>query len=168
MIKCSFKFRQDRNGEYVKVHNEAVTGRYSEVCGGQFMVEVPIDEKTGAPVSSRRYTPLEIIKFIDSTSPIIFNAVTKGIRYAEAVLTMYWYSTDKGEEEPYYEILLEDVTFIKQKEIFSEGGFDSVGKETPPMESVCLVAGKVKKTFFDGHISCADEYKSKAMAAAAA
>jgi type VI secretion system secreted protein Hcp len=167
VIKCSFKFKQDPQGEYVKVQDETVVGRYSEVRGGSLTVEVPTDEKTGTPVSSRQYTPLEIIKFIDSASPIIFSGITKGTKFSEAVVTMYKYNTSKGEEEAYYEMVFENVTFTKQKEILSEG-YENAGKETLPMEAVCLVAEKVTKTFIDGHISHPDEYKSKAKSSAAA
>lgn len=167
MIKCSFKFKQDPQGEYIKVQDETVVGRYSEVRGGYLTVEVPTDEKTGTPVSSRRYSPLKIVKFIDSASPVIFSGVTKGTKFSEAVVTMYKYNTAKGEEEAYYEMIFENVTFTKQKEILSEG-YENSGKETPPMEAVYLVAEKVTKTFMNGHISHLDEYKSKVAAAAAA
>jgi len=165
MINCSFKFRQNAGEEYVNITNPTVPGRFSEIIGGNFQVEVAIDDVTCAPTSSRQYKPLEIEKYVDSASPIIYQAICKGTRFNEAVLTMYRYNQDRGEEEAYYEIKLENVTFTSQKELLSDLHRPS-GKK-PPSEMVYLVAEKVTKTFLDGCITHTDSYRDKETAVAA-
>jgi type VI secretion system secreted protein Hcp len=166
MIKCSFKFKQDVAGDYLKVEDEAVIGRGSEVWGGNFNVEVPTDKKTGDIVSTRLYDPLTVVKCVDSTSPVIFSAVTQGSIFAEAVITMYKYDSKTGKETEFYQIVLEDVTFTRQKELLD--GMDDDDQETPPLEEICMTGKTVTKKYLNGNISHTDKYKTKLTSAAAA
>jgi len=81
-------------------------------------IEIPNDTHTGTPTGQRIHKPLVITKQMDSASPKIMQACTKGEQLKEWQLDLYRI-TDKGTEEHYYSIKLGGAIIVKS-ELYTE------------------------------------------------
>ena len=77
-------------------------------------IEIPRDMHTGLPTGQRIHHPLVITKHIDKSSPSLMQACTSGEQFSEVILKFY-HITDKGTEEQYYTIKLENAIIVKMK-----------------------------------------------------
>ena len=74
-------------------------------------INVPRDSKTGKPTGQRSHGPLIITKMIDKSSPLLYNALTKGETLSKVAIK--WYRTSAaGIPEHFFTIELEDAMIV--------------------------------------------------------
>ena len=84
------------------------------VYGVEHTIEIPMDQYTGLATGQRFHRPLTIIKAVDSSSPLICQALCTGKVMKTFVLDFYRIN-EKGQEEFYYQITLENATVVNYK-----------------------------------------------------
>ena len=74
-------------------------------------VTVPTDPQSGQPTGQRVHKPLTITKIFDKSSPLLYQALTRGERLTQCVLK--WFRTSpQGVQEHYFTMTLEDAIII--------------------------------------------------------
>jgi len=81
------------------------------VYGVKSQMEVPRDQHTGLPTGQRIHHPLTIIKSVDSSSPLICQALVSGERIKKFQLNFHRIN-EQGEEELYYTIELKNALIV--------------------------------------------------------
>jgi len=156
--RLSFELK-DETGMIIPME-EAVLGRHAEIYQYNFCIEIPVDKGTGKVTGIREYSPLEITKPIDKSSPVIYQKLTDGIKLKEATIRFYRHDPMQGVEKEFYNIKFEDLTVIRQKQCVLDTQSEP-GRSMPPIEKISMVAERVTKTIMDGHIAHTDEYRKK-------
>jgi len=74
-------------------------------------ISIPRDPQSGQPSGQRVHEPLTISKLYDKSSPLLYNALTKGETLPTVELK--WYRTSyEGKPEHYFTIVLEDAVIV--------------------------------------------------------
>ncbi len=84
------------------------------VYGVEHNIEIPRDPHTGLPTGQRIHKPLIITKHVDQASPKLNQACTSGEQLSEVTLQFYRIN-EKGQEEHYYTIKLENAIIVNMK-----------------------------------------------------
>ncbi len=110
---------------------------------------VPTDKETGLPTGRRVYSPTNFVHALDSATPKLRQAATRG----EALtITADYYTFDSaGQEVKYYTISYEDAIISDIRTFTDARGY--------VYESVSFTFGKVTHTYLDGNISSSDSFK---------
>jgi len=83
------------------------------ILGFEQMVEIPRDIHTGLPTGQRIHHPLSIIKYMDKSSPLLYQAICTG---ESMNVTIKFYRTDgSNPEEHYYTITLTNAISVEMK-----------------------------------------------------
>lgn len=103
----------DDGGELIKA-GVKIKGRegFAEVYAMDYHVSVPSDPNSGLLTSVRKHANVEVIKRIDQSSPILFQACCRGQRLKSVCLNWYHIS-EQGVEENYFSHMLTDVKVVK-------------------------------------------------------
>lgn len=102
----------------------------------QHSVKLPTDQR-GLPNGRRVHMPITILKELDRTSPMLYQALSEGELLAE--VTIDWYRIDSaGMEELYYRQTLKNAQ-ITAIEFVVEHEADSANSKTGHMEKVSLI-----------------------------
>ena len=75
-------------------------------------IEIPKDTHNGLPTGQRIHKPFTIVKKFDSASPKVMQACTSGEQLASWELKLFRIN-DKGQEEHYYTIKLNESVIVK-------------------------------------------------------
>ena len=81
------------------------------IKGFKHNILIPRDPQSGQPSGQRVHAPLQITKLFDKSSPLLYNALTKGETLTEVELKWYRISY-AGKPEHYFSILLEDAVIV--------------------------------------------------------
>lgn len=115
--------------------NESLVKEFSHT------IKIPRDPQSGQPSGQRVHEPLAITKLIDKSSPLLYNALTKGETLKK--VEMKWYRTSyEGKPEHYFTMLLEDAVIVG---ITSEMGMEAgnATSQVAPMEKVSFAYRKI-------------------------
>jgi type VI secretion system secreted protein Hcp len=97
-------------------------------------IKIARDSKAGLPVGQRSHQPLVIVKLVDKSSPLLYNAVTKGETLSK--VEVKWYRTGyNGKIENYFTTTLEDAVIV---DIFSD-----IDGDGTPIERVAFAYRKI-------------------------
>ena len=77
----------------------------------EYGASTPINHATGQPTGQRTHDALSIVKLVDKSSPILFEAHNKGETLTSVEIKIYRTSYN-GKQEHFYTIALEDVRII--------------------------------------------------------
>ncbi|QKF81495.1 Hcp family type VI secretion system effector [Halarcobacter ebronensis] len=81
------------------------------IKGFSHNISIPRDPQSGQPSGQRVHEPFVISKLFDKSSPLLYNALTKGETLTEVELK--WYRTSyAGKPEHYFSIVLEDAVIV--------------------------------------------------------
>ena len=121
---------------YQKGHeNEAL------IKGFSHNISIPRDPQSGQPSGQRVHDPIVISKLFDKSSPLLYNALTKGETLTEVELK--WYRTSySGKPEHYFTVLLEDAVIVNV-DAFMENEQDQVKTQVAPLEKVSFAYRKI-------------------------
>ena len=74
-------------------------------------IKIPRDPKSGLPTGQRSHQPLILTKNFDKSSPLLYNALTKGETLTNVEIK--WYRTGyTGKPEHYFSVVLEDAVVV--------------------------------------------------------
>lgn len=128
-----------------------------ELRGIHHNLSIPTDNNTGKLTGTRQHAPFQFEKEIDSASPYLYKAVATGQTLRSCELKWYRIS-DAGQEEEYFNILMEGVKVISISPIMH----DTRGcLGTGHMESVALRYAKVTWRYVDGNIQFTDAWNER-------
>ena len=161
--RCSLEIK-DENGEVIEME-QAIEGRHAEVYQFKFGVNVSVDNISGKLTGTRQYQPLTITKPICKASPILFRKLCEGKKLEEAILTVYRHDPDEGDEKPFYQITLKQVSLIGITPLVRDTTVESA-RHVPPLEDVELIGESVTMCIVDGNIEYTDYYKTRSGLAA--
>ena len=117
-----------------------------EVMQYSHSIYIPRDPQTGLPVGKRVHHPLTIVKVIDRSSPLLYQACTGGEHLT--VELKLWRPSPIGEEH-YFTIRLEDAIIVSIRPYTpAPGRFESMEEvATLPMEEVSFTYRKIIWTY---------------------
>ena len=121
-------------------------------------VEIPKDTHTGLPTGQRIHHPLLITKAKDGSSPLLFQACCSGERFTAWQL-QYYRINDKGQEELYFTIKLENAIIVKMRE-YTPLTFLPDNKPYHDMEDVSFTYEKISWTYETDGIEAEDDWKA--------
>lgn len=104
-------------------------------------VNIPRNATTGQPTGQRTHNPLIVTKLIDKSSPLIYNALTKGETLTKVELK--WYRTSyAGKAEHFYTVTLEDAV-ITNVDASMESQETTSASQVLPLEVVSFSYRKI-------------------------
>lgn len=121
-------------------------------------VEIPRDTHTGLPSGQRIHKPLKVLKHKDQSSPLLYQACCSGEHISNFELDYYRIS-DKGQEEHYFTIKLENAIIVEMRE-FTPTTFLEENKPYHDMEEVSFSYEKIVWTYEPDGIESEDDWKS--------
>lgn len=138
-----------------------VTGREGsiELTGMQHDLFIPIDDTTGAATGARQHEAYTFEKLIDSSSPLLYKALTTGKTLAKAVFKFYRISYN-GQEEEYFITTLENVKVCHVVPVMfdtKDPDFEKHGH----IEHVGLRYEKINWHYTDGNIKYSDSWNDR-------
>lgn len=151
-------FIKDDGGAVIRGGSDVMHREGSiELRGVQHLLSIPTDNNTGKLTGTRQHAPFMFEKEIDSASPYLYKAVATGQTLKEAEIKWYRIS-DAGQEEEYFNILMEDVKVISISPIMHDTrNFPGTGH----MESVALRYAKITWKYVDGNIQFTDAWNER-------
>ncbi|MBY4888062.1 type VI secretion system tube protein Hcp [Pantoea sp. DY-15] len=151
-------FIKDDGGAVIRGGSDVMHREGSiELRGVQHLLSIPTDNNTGKLTGTRQHAPFIFEKEIDSASPYLYKAVATGQTLKEAEIKWYRIS-DAGQEEEYFNILMEDVKVISISPIMHDTR-NCPG--TGHMESVALRYAKITWKYVDGNIQFTDAWNER-------
>jgi len=151
-------FIKDDGGAVIRGGSDVMHREGSiELRGVQHLLSIPTDNNTGKLTGTRQHAPFMFEKEIDSASPYLYKAVATGQTLKEAEIKWYRIS-DAGQEEEYFNILMEDVKVISISPIMHDTR-NCPG--TGHMESVALRYAKITWKYVDGNIQFNDAWNER-------
>ena len=138
-----------------------VTGREGsiELTGIQHDLFMPCDDFTGAPAGTRQHEAYTFEKEIDSSSPLLYRALTSGRTLKKAELKFYRINYN-GQEEEYFNVKLEDVIVCHIMPVMFHTKDPDYEKQGH-IEHVGLRYKKIIWNYKDGNIQHSDSWKER-------
>ncbi len=138
-----------------------VTGRVVsiECVGMQHDLFIPTDDATGAVTGTRKHEAYTFEKLIDSSSPLLYKALTTGQTLAKAEFKFYRINCN-GQEENYFTTTLENVKVCHVVPVMyntKDPDFEKQGH----IEHVGLRYEKIDWHYLDGNIKHADSWNER-------
>ena len=104
-------------------------------------IKIPRDPQSGQPSGQRVHEPFLITKLIDKSSPLLYNALTKGETLPTVELK--WYRTSyAGKPEHYFSIILEDAVIVNI-DMFMDMELDANKSQVSPLEVISFAYRKI-------------------------
>ncbi|MBS3049859.1 Hcp family type VI secretion system effector [Enterobacter mori] len=122
-------------------------------------VELPTDDRIGKITSKRVHGDYFLIKEVDSSSTFLYQGVSSGRVFKEAVLKFYRINYN-GQEEEYFRVTLENVR-VNEIEPFMMDIKNSRYEKHNHLEAFYLAYEKITWNYLDGNILHSDSWKSK-------
>ncbi|EOB9998988.1 Hcp family type VI secretion system effector [Cronobacter sakazakii] len=151
---------KDDSGSLVKGSVD-VKGREGAIEIQEFMhtVELPVDDRTGKVVSKRLHGDYFLIKELDSSSPYLYQSVSSGRKFKEAVLKFYRINHN-GQEEEYFRVTMENVRVNEVEPLMMDIKSSRYEKHNH-LEAFYLAYEKITWHYLDGNILHSDSWNSK-------
>lgn len=128
-----------------------------EIVGMQHDISLPTDNINGAITGAHQHEAYTFEKKIDSSSPLLYRALTTGRTLAKAIFRYYRINYN-GSEEEYFKVVLDKVKVCHVVPIMfdvRDMDFESYGH----IEHVGLHYEKIHWSYLDGNIQHADCWK---------
>ena len=124
------------NGDVIQVGREGSI----EVLSFGYNVSAPYDPATGLPSGKRQHRPVRILKNIDSSSPLLFNALVNN-EPLTSVRIEFWRPDRAGAESQYYtvELVNAHIVSIMPSQVS--------GTSVPEQETLSLTFEQIITTF---------------------
>ena len=151
-VKGEISFKSDVHGE-LEGPNENKT---SSVWEFSHEVYLPHEDEENRIQGARRITPFEIVKFIDRTTPLLYQIVCDGLICSEIKITLFRIEESTGFETAYFNYILEDARIVSVK-TWMPPIYDTGSTSVPNVEKVKILARKVTWEYLDGGITFTDE-----------
>jgi type VI secretion system secreted protein Hcp len=104
-------------------------------------INIPRNTTTGQPTGQRTHNPMTVTKSFDKSSPLLFNALTKGETLTKVELK--WYRTSyAGKPEHYFSIILEDAVIV-DIDSYLESQEVAASNQVTPLEKIAFSYRKI-------------------------
>jgi len=135
-------------------------GREDSIAVNGFNHEVAAarDAASGLPTGKRQHKPITVVKDIDKSSPLLFQALVNSENLT-TVKFRFWRPSKTGLSEQFYTIELvgAKVSSIKTIQLNNK---ESSYQNFAPMEEVSFTYQKIIWTYEDGGITAEDDWES--------
>ncbi|GAB2929025.1 Hcp family type VI secretion system effector [Hafnia psychrotolerans] len=151
----------DDGGAHIKGSSDVRDREGSiEIRGLHHNLSIPTDGNTGKLTGTRQHAPFQFDKEVDSASPYLYKAVATGQTLKSAEIK--WYRiNDAGQEEEYFNILLEGVKVISISPMMHDTrGCPGTGHR----ECVDLRYEKITWKYLDGNVQYTDAWNERTTA----
>lgn len=151
---------KDDGGNLVKGSVD-VKGREGSIEIQELMhtVDLPIDDRTGKIVSKCLHGDYFLIKELDSASPYLYQGVSSGRKFKEAVLKFYRINYN-GQEEEYFRVTMENVR-VNEIEPLMMDIKNPTKEKYNHLEAFYLAYERITWHYLDGNIIHSDSWNSK-------
>ncbi|WP_312416652.1 type VI secretion system tube protein TssD [Pseudescherichia sp.] len=151
---------KDDGGNLVKGSVD-VNGREGSIEIMELMhtVDLPVDDRTGKVINKCLHGDYFLIKELDSASPYLYQGVSSGRKFKEAVLKFYRINYN-GQEEEYFRVTMENVS-VNEVEPFMMDIKNPRYKKHNHLEAFYLAYEKITWHYLDGNIIHSDSWNSK-------
>jgi len=119
-------------------------------------LKVPFDAATGQITGKRQHSPVTIVKELDTSSPLFFNAAASNEILKSVTCTLY-HLTAVGEFRAYYKITLTNATVV---EIRDSGDGVNGTAQRDERERISFSYQKITLTNLDSGTSASDDWAS--------
>jgi type VI secretion system Hcp family effector len=110
-----------------------------------------------APIVQQRIREeFVIVKEIDQLTPQFYKAVTNNEQWKKVTITLYRINPTGGDEEPYFEFLLEEVV-VTSVENYMPLTIVAENEEMGHLEKVSFLPDRITWTYIPGMITVSDE-----------
>ncbi|RPI68101.1 MAG: type VI secretion system tube protein Hcp [Ignavibacteriales bacterium] len=119
-------------------------------------VYLPHEREENRTQGARRIMPFEIVKYIDRTTPLLYQIVCEGVVCSEVKITLFHIEEATGLEVAYFNYLLENARIISVKDWMPPiyvPDTEVIGH----LEKVKILARRVTWEYLDGGITFMDE-----------
>lgn len=117
-------------------------------------VELPGDDLTGLITSQRQHGDYFLIKEIDSSSPYLYQGVSSGKIFKQAILNFYRINCN-GQEEEYFRVTMDSVR-VNEVEPFMLDIKNPTFEKHNHLEAFYLAYEKITWHYLDGNIIHSD------------
>lgn len=118
----------------------------------------PRDAASGLPTGKRQHSPLKILKEIDKSSPLLYNALVNNENLVRVKLRFYRIN-QAGQEEHYFTIELVNASIASITPSFP-ASFLSQNESYRHMETVAFTYQRIIWTWVDGGIESSDDWEA--------
>lgn len=119
-------------------------------------LKVPFDAATGQSTGKRQHSPITIVKELDASSPLFFNAAATNETLKSVTCTLYRI-TNFGQIRPYYKIALTNATVV---EIRDSGDGINGAAQRDERERISFSYQKITMTDIDSNTTANDDWAS--------
>jgi type VI secretion system secreted protein Hcp len=126
------------------------------VIAVEHVVASPRDAASGQASGKRQHKPLTITKWVDKSSPVLYQILVTN----EVIKTLkldFYQTTPEGAEEIFYTIELENATISEIKLVMLNNKYPD-NMQHKEQENVSFTYQKITWTFQDGGISSGDDW----------
>jgi type VI secretion system secreted protein Hcp len=126
------------------------------VIAVEHVISAPRDAASGQASGKRQHKPLTITKWVDKSSPILFQILVTN----EVIKTFkldFYQTTPEGAEEIFYTIELENASISEVKLVMLNNKYPD-NMQQKEQENVSFTYQKITWTFQDGGISASDDW----------
>ncbi len=114
-------------------------------------VYLPFDKEENKIQGSRRVSAFSIIKDIDKLTPQLYDIVCNGRKCTEIKLVLFRIAAETGEEEEYFNYILEDAKIVSVKNWMPSTKIES-NENIGHLEKVTMLAKTITWSYLDGGI----------------
>ena len=121
-------------------------------------VSIPRDSQTGLATGKRMHHPLTVLKALDRSTPLLYQALTSGEHMKNVEIK--WYRIDaQGSEEHYFTTRLEDAIIVSVRPAIGNC-LESSAENLPHLEEVSFTYRKAIWRWEPDGIESADDWRA--------
>jgi type VI secretion system secreted protein Hcp len=145
-----------------------VKGRENSIEVHSFTDEIvsPRDATTGLPTGKRQHEPIVIVKVLDKSTPLLWNALVSNENLTQWVLQVYaaqpagvGVASGAGAEMMIYTITLTNATISSIRQYMSDNEIAS-NTSLPVREEISFTYQKITWTWTQGNITASDDWEA--------
>lgn len=119
-------------------------------------VYLPYDKEENKIQGSRRISAFSIVKDVDKLTPQLYDIVCNGRKCTEVLIKLYRIAAETGEEEEYFNYLLEDAKVVSVENLMPSTKLEE-NENIGHLEKVRFLAKKFSWKYLDGGIEYTEE-----------
>jgi type VI secretion system secreted protein Hcp len=137
-----------------------IKGRENSIEVHSFTDEIvsPRDATTGLPTGKRQHEPIVIVKVLDKSTPLLWNALVNNENLTEFSLQVYA-TQATGVEMMIYTISLTNATISSMRQYMSDNEI-TANASLPVREEISFTYQKITWTWTQGNITATDDWEA--------
>jgi type VI secretion system secreted protein Hcp len=140
-----------------------LAGRENTIAVHSFSHQIvsPRDPASGLPTGRRQHQPLQILKEVDKTSPLLWSVLVSNENLVDWAL-QFWTAAEEagGEEQRVYTIRLTNASIASIEESMNDNQ-DPVTGKLPLREEISFTYQKIEWIWADGEVTSEDSWEAQ-------